>query len=103
MDLADRSGDDATQYRKELGRSEASLDRVIRAGYKLLDLITFFTATGGKELRAWTLKRGSTAIDAAAQVHTDMARGFIRAEVIGCETLLQIGSLAVAREKGLLR
>ena len=103
MDLAEWSGDDAAQYRKELGLVEASLDRVIRAGYKLLDLITFFTATGGKELRAWTLRRGGTAIDAAGQVHTDMARGFIRAEVIGCETLLQIGSLAVAREKGQLR
>ncbi len=103
MDLADWSGDDAAQYRKEMGLAESSLERVIRAGYKLLDLITFFTATGGKELRAWTLPRGATALDAAGQVHTDMARGFIRAEVIGSETLLAIGSLATAREKGLLR
>ena len=103
MDLADWSGDDAAQYRKEMGLAESSLERVIRAAYKLLDLITFFTATGGKELRAWTLTRGATALDAAGQVHTDMARGFIRAEVIGCETLLATGSLATAREKGLLR
>lgn len=103
MELSEWSGADAAQYRQELGLAEASLERVIRAAYKLLDLITFFTATGGKELRAWMLKRGSTAIDAAGQVHTDMARGFIRAEVIGGETLLQIGSLATAREKGLLR
>ena len=103
MELADWSGDDAAQYRQEMGLAESSLERVIRAAYKLLDLITFFTATGGKELRAWTLPRGATALDAAGQVHTDMARGFIRAEVIGCETLLQIGSLATTREKGLLR
>jgi hypothetical protein len=103
MDLTEWSEGDAAQYRQELGLGEASLARVIRAAYRLLDLITFFTATGGKELRAWTLARGSTALDAAGQVHTDMARGFIRAEVVGCEALLQIGSLATAREKGLLR
>ena len=103
MDLADWSGEDAAQYRQELGLAESGLERVIRAGYKLLDLITFFTATGGKELRAWTLKRGSTAVEAAGQVHTDMARGFIRADVIPAETLLAIGSLGTAREKGLLR
>lgn len=103
MDLADWAEADAAQYRKDLGVAEASLARVIRAAYKLLDLITYFTATGGKELRAWTLPRGATALDAAGQVHTDMARGFIRAEVIKCETLLQIGSLATAREKGVMR
>ncbi len=103
MELAEWSGDDAAQYRQEMGLAESSLERMIRAAYKLLDLITFFTATGGKELRAWTLPRGATALDAAGQVHTDMARGFIRAEVIDCETLLEIGSLATAREKGLLR
>lgn len=103
MDLAEWSGADAAQYRKELGLGESSLERMIRTAYHLLDLITFFTATGGKELRAWTLHRGKTALDAAGQVHTDMARGFIRAEVIACDALLQIGSLATAREKGQLR
>lgn len=103
MELTEWSNGDAAQYRQELGLSESPLDRVVRAAYKLLDLVTFFTATGGKELRAWTLTRGSTALDAAGQVHTDMARGFIRAEVIDCATLLKIGSLATAREKGLLR
>lgn len=102
MELADWSEEDAAQYRREMG-VESSLARVIRAVYKLLDLITYFTATGGKELRAWTLKRGGTALDAAGQVHTDMARGFIRAEVIPAETLLQIGSLTAAREKGIMR
>jgi GTP-binding protein YchF len=103
MDLAEWTDEEAAQYRKEAGLSQSSLERVIRSAYKLLDLITFFTATGGKELRAWTLKRGSTAIDAAAQVHTDMARGFIRAEVIGADELVRIGSLATARDQGLLR
>ncbi len=103
MELGDWPEADATAYRQELGLAEASLARVIRAAYRLLDLITFFTATGGKELRAWTLRRGSTALDAAGQVHTDMARGFIRAEVIGSETLLQVGAWAAARESGLLR
>ncbi|MCX7841187.1 MAG: redox-regulated ATPase YchF [Anaerolineae bacterium] len=102
MELAEWSEEDAAQYRREMG-VESSLARVIRTAYKLLDLITYFTATGGKELRAWTLKRGGTALDAAGQVHTDMARGFIRAEVIPAETLLQIGSLTAAREKGIMR
>jgi GTP-binding protein YchF len=103
MDLREWSDAEAVEYRKGLGLCESSLERVIHTAYKLLELVTFFTATGGKELRAWTLRRGSTAIDAAGQVHTDMARGFIRAEVIGSDTLLQIGSLGTAREKGLLR
>jgi ribosome-binding ATPase YchF (GTP1/OBG family) len=103
MDLAEWSAAEAVQYRKELGLSESSLQRVIRAAYQALGLVTFFTATGGKELRAWTVVAGATAVDAAAQVHTDMARGFIRAEVIGCGTLLEVGSFATAREKGQLR
>ncbi len=103
MELADWPSDEAIQYRQALGQKDPSLDRVVRAAYELLNLITFFTATGGKELRAWTLKKGSTAIDAAGAVHTDMARGFIRAEVIPCEELVRIGSMATARERGLLR
>ena len=103
MDLADWSAADAAQYRRETGLGDSSLERVIRSAYKLLDLITYFTATGGKELRAWTLSRGRTALDAAGQVHTDMARGFIRAEVIPATTLVEIGSFATARDKGLLR
>lgn len=103
MDLADWSDDEARKYRAELGLAEPGLERVIQSAYRLLNLITFFTATGGKELRAWTLRQGSSALEAAGQVHTDMARGFIRAEVIASESLLKIGSLATAREKGLLR
>lgn len=103
MDLADWPEAESVQYRQQIGLKQSGLERVIRSAYKLLDLITYFTATGGKELRAWTLKRGSTALDAAGQVHTDMARGFIRAEVIPAETLLEVGSLGTARERGLLR
>lgn len=103
MDLMEWSEEEAAQYRKEMGSSEPGLERLVHAAYRLLDLVTFFTATGGKELRAWTLKRGSTAIEAAGQVHTDMARGFIRAEVISCDRLVEIGSLSTARDKGLLR
>jgi ribosome-binding ATPase len=103
MDLEDWADADAAQYRSEIGLGEASLARVIRASYKLLSLVTFFTATGGKELRAWTLHSGQTALEAAGQVHTDMARGFIRAEVIQCKTLLEIGSLTTARERGVTR
>ena len=103
MDLTEWSAEEADQYRQALGLAESSLQRVVHSACELLDLITFFTATGGKELRAWRLKQGSTAIDAAGTVHTDMARGFIRAEVISCEELLAIGSLATARERGLLR
>jgi GTP-binding protein YchF len=103
MDLAQWSPEEAEQYRREVGTAQSSLERVIESAYRVLGLITFFTATGGKELRAWTLRGGSTAVEAAAQVHTDMARGFIRAEVIPAATLLDVGSLGTAREKGLLR
>ena len=64
-----------------MGLAEPGLHRLIRAGYRLLDLITFFTITGGKEARAWTLRAGQTAYEAAGQIHTDIQRGFIRAEV----------------------
>ncbi len=103
MDLGEWSEGEAEQYRAALGLTAPSLARLIRAAYRLLGLITFFTATGGKELRAWTVKQGRTAIDAAGQVHTDMARGFIRAEVIPVEKLIAIGSLSTARDKGMLR
>jgi ribosome-binding ATPase YchF (GTP1/OBG family) len=75
---------------------------LIRAGFRLLDLITFFTATGGKVLHAWELKRGSTVLEAAGKIHSDMARGFIRAEVIPVADLLASGSMAHAREHGLV-
>jgi len=101
-ELADWPAEDAMSYLQELGVQEPGLNRFITAGYRLLNLITFFTVTGGKEVRAWPLQRGTPAIEAAGRIHTDMQRGFIRAEVIGYDDLVRAGSLAAAREKGLL-
>lgn len=102
-ELAGWPPEEAAGYRAELGAGEPGLDSLIRAGYHLLDLITFFTITGGKEVHAWTLRRGSTALDAAGSIHTDMARGFIRAEVMSAKDLIRAGSIAAVREEGRLR
>jgi ribosome-binding ATPase YchF (GTP1/OBG family) len=86
----------------EYGLGEPVRDRVIRVSYDLLGLESFFTV-GEDEVRAWTLPRGETALDAADAVHTDLARGFIRAEVIAWDELLELGGLAEARAAGKLR
>ncbi len=99
-EIADWPPDEAHAYLADLGLEEPGLHRFVRAGYRLLDQISFFTTTGGKEVRAWTLRRGATAYDAAGEVHTDMQRGFIRAEVIDWEDLVAAGSFARARETG---
>jgi ribosome-binding ATPase len=101
-DIAELAEDEARLFLEEMGLEESGLDRVIRAGYDLLDLITFFTA-GEKEVRAWTVKKGSTAPEAAGKIHSDMQRGFIRAEVIDYNDLIKSGSINNAREEGLLR
>ncbi len=85
-----------------LGLSEPALHRVLRDAYELLGVASFFTI-GDEEVRAWTIPAGATAVQAAGAVHSDMARGFIRAEVIGWAELLEAGSLAEARRRGLLR
>jgi GTP-binding protein YchF len=102
-ELAEWPPDEAAAYRAEAGLRESGLQTLVKAGYRLLDLITFFTTTGGKEVRAWTLRQGSPALEAAGKVHTDMQRGFIRAEVVSYQGLMAAGSLSAAREKGLLR
>jgi ribosome-binding ATPase len=89
-------------FRAELGMREDGLTLVIRACYALLGLIAFFTV-GPDEVRAWTIRRGDTAVAAAGEIHTDLARGFIRAETIAWERLLEAGGTAKAREKGWLR
>ncbi len=94
---------EASAYRADLGLEEPGVERLIRAGYGLLELITFFTITGGKEARAWTLRRGSTAYEAAGLIHTDIQRGFIRAEVISQPALVAAGGLAAARSAGQVR
>ena len=102
MELARLDAEDAEIFRAEMGLNESALARVIDASYRTLGLITFFTVVSD-ELRAWTLKAGMTALDAAGTIHTDMARGFIRAETIHWADLVDCGSLTQARDDGLLR
>ncbi len=89
-------------FREELGVKEDGLSLVIRACYELLGLVSFFTV-GPDEVRAWEIRRGDTAVDAAGEIHSDLARGFIRAEVIAYDLLVELGGHAKAREKGQLR
>jgi len=89
-------------FRAELGLAEDGLSLLIRACYRLLGLISFFTV-GPDEVRAWTLRQGENAVDAAGEIHTDLAHGFIRAEVVACDRLLEAGSEAKARERAWLR
>ncbi|MGM0471842.1 MAG: redox-regulated ATPase YchF [Bacillota bacterium] len=101
-EIAELSTDEEELFLSELGIKESGLDKFIRAGYELLGLITFFTA-GEKEVRAWTVQQGASAPEAAGKIHTDMEQGFIRAEVISYEELVEVGSFAQARDEGLLR
>lgn len=101
-ELGDVHDDEKGDFRRELGVADDGLDDLIKASYRMLDLISFFT-TGEDETRAWTISRGSTAPEAGAAIHTDFRDKFIRAEVIHWDTLLESGSFAKAREKGLVR
>ncbi len=102
MDLAELSPEEAAEFLAAWNVAEPALDRIIQLSYRLLNLISFFTV-GEDEVRAWTLKEGSTAVDGAAAVHTSIAKAFIRAEVIRYDDLLECGSLAEARKRGVLR
>ncbi len=102
-DLSSWPPDEAAEYRAAMGLSQSGLEALVWAGYRVLDLITFFTIAGGREVRAWSVRRGATAPEAAGRVHSDMQRGFIRAEVIGWEELVRAGGWAAAREQGLIR
>ena len=93
---------DKKEMLKELGFEESGLDKVIKASYKLLGLMSFLTA-GEPEVRAWTIKIGTKAPDAAGKIHTDIQRGFIRAEVVSYDDLIKEGSMNAVKEKGLLR
>lgn len=102
-ELARLPREDRHAFLEDLGLPESGLRRVIHAAYDLLGLITFFTC-GPKEVRAWTIHRGETAVDAAGEIHTDMARGFIRAEIVGYDDFLRADrSMQKAREMGLVR
>ncbi len=103
MELGELDEEEAAIFRADLGlEGDSGLERVIRRSYELLGLISFFTA-GHDETRAWTIPAGSTAVDAAGAIHTDLARGFIRAEVVFWEDLLALGSTAEARKHAKLR
>ena len=101
-ELKDLAVDDKITFRREFGVLDDGVDNLIKAGYQLLDLITFFT-TGPDETRAWTIKRGSSAPIAGTAIHTDFKDKFIRAEVIPWDKLLEAGSYGAARERGWVR
>ena len=98
-ELAGMDDDDKMEFLQDMGQSEPGLNRVIRAGYSLLDLETYFTA-GVKEVRAWTIPVGSTAPQAAGKIHTDFEKGFIRAEVVGYDDFIACGGEQGAKEAG---
>jgi ribosome-binding ATPase YchF (GTP1/OBG family) len=101
-ELAELGQDDAREFLVELGLEEPALNRVILESYRLIGLISFFTV-GEDECRAWSIRGGSTAVEAAAAIHSDISRGFIRAEVIQYQDLLNAGSLGVCKSNGTLR
>ena len=102
LEIAELDAADAAAFLADLGLRDAGLDRVIRATYDLLGYISFFTV-GEDECRAWSIAAGTRAQDAAGEIHSDMARGFIRAEVVACDPLLARGSLAECRKHGEVR
>jgi ribosome-binding ATPase len=102
MELGELDPDEAAVFMDELGLAESSLDRVIALSYRLVGLISFLTA-GPDEVRAWPIPDGSNAVDAAGAIHTDLARGFIRAETIAYDELLALGSISEAKKHGKVR
>jgi hypothetical protein len=101
-ELVELDADERRAFLEELGAESSGLDRLIREAYRLLDLISYFTA-GPKEVRAWTIRRGTKAPQAAAEIHTDFERGFIRAEVISFDDYIACRGETGAKEKGRMR
>ncbi len=101
-EIAELDKDEKVMFLEELGASESGLDKLIKASYKLLGLISYLTA-GKPEVRAWTITKGTKAPQAAGKIHTDFERGFIRAEVVAYNDLMENGSMTAAKEKGLVR
>lgn len=101
-EISDMSAEDKEMFLGELGLKESGLNRIIKEGYSLLGLISYLTA-GQPEVRAWTIKQGTKAPQAAGKIHTDFEKGFIRAEVISFDDLMECGTMAAAKEKGLVR
>ena len=102
-ELSELDDEDAAAMRADLGLAETGLQRVIGGAFRLLDLIAFFTAGEGKPAQSWHLRRGRTAWHAAGEIHSDIQRGFVRAEVIGWQELVDAGGYAGARDRGTLR
>ncbi len=101
-ELASLDGEDKKEMLEAIGLKESGLDRVIKASYDLLGLMSFLTA-GEPEVRAWTIKKGTKAPEAAGKIHSDIERGFIRAEIVSFDDLIKEGSMIAAKEKGLVR
>ena len=101
-DLSTLEDEEKQEMLAEYGLKESGLDKLIKASYKLLGLISFLTA-GVQEVRAWTIRKGTKAPQAAGKIHSDIERGFIRAEAVGYDDLVSCGSEAAAKEKGLFR
>jgi ribosome-binding ATPase len=101
-EIAQLEPEERTEFLAEMGLSEPGLDRLIHSAYRLLDLITYFTA-GVQEVRAWTIRRGTKAPGAAGVIHSDFERGFIKADCYSCDDLFALGSEQAVKEKGLLR
>jgi hypothetical protein len=101
-EIAELGKEEAKEFLKDIGIEKSGLETLITTGYNLLDLITFFTA-GEKEVRAWTIKEGVTAKEAAGKIHSDIQRGFIRAEVVDFETFKEIKSMHKIKELGKMR
>ncbi len=102
-ELGELDEEEAVAMRADLGVAESGLATVVREAWKLLDLISFFTAGEGKEGRAWAIRGGTTARRAAGKIHTDIEKGFVAAEVIGWSELVDLGGYAAARDQGKLR
>jgi GTP-binding protein YchF len=103
MEIAALDEQDRAEFLESMGIHEPAINRLIRLSYESLGLISFFTVVGSEEVRAWTIHEGSSAVECAGAVHSDLERGFIRAETIAYDDLMTAGSLKAAREKGLLR
>lgn len=101
-EVAELADEEKMEFLADLGLTESGLDKLIRAGYQLLGLLTFFTA-GPQEVKAWTIRQGTKAQQAAGKIHSDIERGFIRAETVSFEDLMSSGSQLAAKEKGLVR
>jgi ribosome-binding ATPase len=102
-ELSELDDEEAAAMREDYGLIESGLEAVVRGAFELLNLLTFFTAGEDKPAQSWHIRRGLTVWHAAGEIHTDIQKGFVRAEVIGWEPLVQSGGYAGARDKGVLR